>query len=134
LKDRSETNLVLGVQSGSLAEGVDYYDRSLTGAFIIGVGLPELSIENDLLKKHFDEKYAAGFQYAYLYPGMIRVIQSAGRVIRSEEDAGFIILVGKQYASPAYHSLLPREWYEYSIEELFTTEPAAEIRRFWNSF
>jgi DNA excision repair protein ERCC-2 len=134
LKERRETNLILGVQGGSLAEGVDYAGSSLDGAFIVGIGLPELSIENELLKAYFDEKYSAGFQYAYLYPGMIRVIQSAGRIIRSDEDAGFIILIGRRYATPAYSSLLPRDWYNYSLEEIITTDPVADIRAFWETY
>jgi DNA excision repair protein ERCC-2 len=133
LKGRRETNLILAVQGGSLAEGVDYAGSSLDGAFIVGIGLPELSLENELLKAYFDEKYSAGFQYAYLYPGMIRVIQSAGRIIRSDEDAGFIILIGRRYATPAYSSLLPRDWYNYSIEDLLTTDPVADIRAFWET-
>jgi len=133
LRERRSTNLILAVQGGSLAEGVDYSDNLLDGIFIVGVGLPELSLENELLKAHFDEKYSAGFQYAYLYPGMMRVIQSAGRLIRSADDIGFIILIGRRYATPAYNSLLPRDWYRYSIEELIASDAAAEVRAFWDS-
>jgi DNA excision repair protein ERCC-2 len=132
LKNGDDSKLILAVQGGSLAEGIDYAAHSLDGAFIVGIGLPELSLENELLKAYFEEKYSAGFQYAYLYPGMIRVIQSAGRVIRSENDTGFIILIGRRYAIPAYGSLLPRDWYDYSIEELINSDPAAEIEKFWN--
>lgn len=134
LKDRAQTNLILAVQGGLFAEGVDYADRPLTGAFIVGIGLPALSLENELLKNHFEEKYGAGFQYAYQYPGMVRVIQSAGRVIRSHEDAGFIMLIGRRYATTAYSSLLPRDWYAYSVDELVSADPVAEIGEFWDSF
>jgi len=131
LKEQSVSNLILAVQGGLFAEGVDYAEHSLSGAFIVGVGLPELSLENELQRAHFDEKHGAGFQYAYLYPGMNRVIQSAGRIIRSEKDMGFIILIGKRYASPEYYSLLPRDWYDYSVEELVSSDPTADIRDFW---
>ncbi len=125
------TNLFLAIQGGMFGEGVDYPGASLIGAFIVGVGLPEPTLENELLREHFAEKYEAGFEYAYLYPGMTRVIQSAGRVIRSESDSGLIVLIGKQFALPEYAALIPREWYDYSIEELAAADPYAAAREFW---
>lgn len=128
-----ETTLLMAVQGGLFGEGVDYPGASLIGAFIVGVGLPEPTLENELLKEHFAHKYEAGFEYAYLYPGMMRVVQSAGRVIRSENDAGLIVLIGKQFTLPEYAALIPREWYDYSIEELVVADPCAAAREFWES-
>jgi DNA excision repair protein ERCC-2 len=133
LKNADASNLILAVQGGFLAEGVDYPGAVLVGAFIVGPGIPEPSLENELLRAHFESRYEAGFDYAYLFPGMTRVIQSAGRVIRSEDDAGFIMLIGRRFSTPRYSALIPQDWYQYSVEELMCADPVTAIGAFWKS-
>ncbi len=123
--------LVLAVQGGIFAEGVDYPGEMLIGAIIVGPGLPKYTFEQELLRQYFQDRYGAGFEYAYLYPGMNRVVQSAGRVIRTETDRGIIALLGERFARPEYYSLFPGDWYRYSPNELIVKDYAEEIRRFW---
>ena len=82
---------------------------------IIGTGLPQVCLERELLKYYFDRKNLNGFDYAYLYPGMNKVLQSAGRVIRTREDRGVILLLDERFCSPDYKGLFPREWEEYVV-------------------
>jgi DNA excision repair protein ERCC-2 len=131
LTDSEQAHVVLAVQGGIFAEGVDYPGEMLIGAIIVGPGLPKYNYEQELMREYFQERYDAGFQYAYLYPGMNRVVQSAGRVIRREDDRGVIVLVGARFARPEYFSLFPRDWYVYSPKELIVKEYAEDIRRFW---
>ncbi len=131
LAERDESHLILAVQGGIFAEGVDYPGEMLIGAIIVGPGLPKYNFEQELMREHFQERYGAGFEYAYLYPGMNRVVQSAGRVIRTEDDRGIIALLGARFARPEYHSLFPHDWYVYSPKELIATDYAEEIRQFW---
>jgi len=131
LTQPEQNHLVLAVQSGIFAEGVDYPGEMLIGAIIVGPGLPKYDFEQELMREYFQERYGAGFEYAYLYPGMNRVVQSAGRVIRSENDRGIIALLGARFARPEYSSLFPRDWYIYSPKELIARDYAQEIRQFW---
>jgi DNA excision repair protein ERCC-2 len=124
-------HVILAVQAGIFAEGVDYPGEMLIGGIIVGPGLPKYDFEQELMRQYFDERYGAGFEYAYLYPGMNRVVQSAGRVIRSETDRGIIVLLGERFARPEYSSLFPSDWYVYSPSELIVKDYVDEIRRFW---
>jgi DNA excision repair protein ERCC-2 len=98
------------VMGGIFGEGIDLMGDRLSGAVVVGVGLPGLSLERELIRLHFEEKQMPGFNYSYLYPGMNRVFQAAGRVIRSEEDRGAILLVDTRYSLPQYVSLFPSDW------------------------
>ncbi len=124
-------NLILAVQGGIFAEGVDYPGEMLIGAFIIGPGLPQFSFEQELMKKYFQEHYTKGFEYAYLYPGMNRVIQSAGRVIRTMEDRGLIILIDQRFSTSYYNAIFPRGWYRVTPSELISSDYTREIKSFW---
>lgn len=97
------------VLGGVFGEGIDLLGERLCGAIITGVGLPGLSPERDLIREYFDTK-KCGFEYAYLYPGMNKVLQAAGRVIRSETDKGVIMLIDDRFATSRYYSLFPKEW------------------------
>ena len=99
------------VMGGIYSEGIDLVGRRLVGAVIVGVGLPGISDEREAIAAYFDEKEEEGRGYAYVYPGMNRVLQAAGRVIRSEEDRGAVILIDDRFASPEYRRLLPAEWH-----------------------
>jgi DNA excision repair protein ERCC-2 len=131
--------LVLAVQGGIFAEGVDYPGESLIGAIIVGPGLPRVSFEQELMRHYYDELFAddeggersRGFAYAYLYPGMNRVVQSAGRVIRSDTDRGVIVLLDRRFAQHPYLDLLPEHWYQYSPEELIVKDLEGELKKFW---
>jgi DNA excision repair protein ERCC-2 len=98
------------VMGGIFGEGIDLMGDRLSGAVVVGVGLPGLSLERELIRVHFEEKQMPGFNYSYLYPGINRVFQAAGRVIRSEEDRGAILLVDTRYSLPQYASLFPSDW------------------------
>jgi DNA excision repair protein ERCC-2 len=98
------------VMGGIFGEGIDLMGDRLSGAVVVGVGLPGISLERELIRVHYEEKQMPGFNYSYLYPGMNRVFQAAGRVIRSEDDKGAILLVDTRYSLPQYASLFPADW------------------------
>jgi len=98
------------VMGGVFGEGIDLTGDRLSGAVIYGVGLPGISPERDIIRDYFTETEQAGFEYAYLYPGINRVLQAAGRVIRSESDRGVVVLVDDRYKSYRYKSLFPVNW------------------------
>ncbi len=122
--------LLFAVLGGMYAEGVDYPGELLTGVYIVSPALPQVSFERELLRRYFDATEQAGFEYAYLQPGMTRVIQAAGRLIRSETDRGVIALLCQRFLQQPYASHLPRDWYHDSPLELVTRSPAAEIQKF----
>src|SRR5208283_3077081 len=110
-------------------EGVDYPGELLSAVFIVSPALPQVSFERELLRRYFEETEQAGFEYAYLQPGMTRVIQAAGRLIRGETDCGVIALLCRRFLQEPYVSHLPRDWYDGSPRELAAPDPAGEIRR-----
>jgi DNA excision repair protein ERCC-2 len=123
--------LLFAVLGGMYAEGVDYPGELLTGVYVVSPALPRVSFERELLRRYFDETEQAGFEYAYLQPGMTRVIQAAGRLIRSETDRGVIALLCQRFLQEPYVSRLPRDWYDESPLELITRSPAREIQNFF---
>ncbi len=131
--DRSP-NLLLAVTGGVLAEGVDLPYDALIGAIIVGPALPALSFERLLMQAHHQSKREAGFAYAMAYPGMQRVIQAAGRVHRTPEDRGVIVLLGARFAEPPFCDALPEHWYDHMPAELLTADLEqlrARLRQFW---
>jgi DNA excision repair protein ERCC-2 len=126
--------LLLAVSGGMYAEGVDYPGELLSGVFVVSPALPQVSFERELLRRYFDEKEEAGFHYAYLQPGMTRVVQAAGRLIRSETDRGVIALICRRFVEEPYASRLPRDWYEDTPMELVTNRPAEDIREFFEGY
>ncbi|MDQ3282583.1 MAG: hypothetical protein M3Q69_14375, partial [Acidobacteriota bacterium] len=134
LRDRPKRgNLILAVSGGMYAEGVDYQGDMLSGVMVVGPALPQVSFEQELLKHYYDEQYGSGFEYAYLIPGMTRVVQSAGRVIRSESDIGVIALLCKRFTQDPYTRYFPADWYEESPRELVTRKAASEVRSFFEA-
>ena len=111
----SSSTRAFAVMGGVFSEGIDLIGERLRGVAIITVGLPGLSHERNILKSHFQKKYNRGYEYAYIYPGMIKVVQSAGRVIRTEDDRGKILLMDKRFSLEPYKFLLPSHWkiYDY---------------------
>ena len=98
------------VMGGIYSEGVDLAGEELIGAVIVGIGMPALSYEREVIAEYFQEKYEEGKQYAYIYPGMNRVFQAAGRVIRREDDRGVIVLIDDRFDDPIYKKSLPKLW------------------------
>ncbi|MBN1918879.1 MAG: PD-(D/E)XK nuclease family protein [Verrucomicrobia bacterium] len=131
LRQERGNHVVLAVQGGIFAEGVDYPGGMLIGVIVVGPGLPRVSFEQELMREYYAERYEMGFEYAYLYVGMNRVIQSVGRLIRSEHDAGVAVLIGQRFTTPPYAELMPPDWYEGSPLELVTYDVAGDVARFW---
>ena len=128
--DNTDTLVGFAVMGGFFGEGIDLVGERLTGAAIVGVGLPGLSPERDQIRDHFDRTAASGFDYAYVFPGMNRVLQAAGRVIRSASDRGTILLVDERFAQARYRSLLPAEWQPVSVASELELKEA--LTTFWS--
>ena len=110
-KEQSPSYLVgFCVMGGIYSEGVDLTGESLIGAVIVGIGMPSLSYEREAIQEYYAEKYEMGKEYAYIYPGMNRVFQAAGRVIRREDDRGIIVLIDDRFDDPIYKKSLPALW------------------------
>lgn len=108
--ENEEGVLGFSVLGGHFGEGVDLPGERLIGAIIVGVGLPQLSPERNLIKNYFDACSMDGYGFAYVYPGFNRVLQAAGRVIRTENDRGVVVLIDSRYAMPPYIDMMPDQW------------------------
>ncbi|MDD4183855.1 MAG: helicase C-terminal domain-containing protein [Candidatus Izemoplasmatales bacterium] len=128
--ETTKTQVGLFVMGGVFAESIDLIGDMLSGVMIIGVGLPGLSPFNNILRSHFDEKFHQGFDYAYTYPGLNKVIQAVGRVIRTKTDRGVAVLVDDRFASPKYLRLYPREWSHMRVVKDMK-ELKSTINSFW---
>ena len=117
------------VMGGIFGEGIDLAGDRLSGAVIYGVGLPGISPERDIIRDYFNETDDAGYEYAYLYPGINRVLQAAGRVIRSEKDRGVVVLVDDRYRSYRYKSLFPASWKPVAVNS--KSELDRVLNKFW---
>lgn len=109
-EERKESLLGFCVMGGIFSEGIDLTEDKLIGAVIVGTGLPQVCREREILKDYFDQHGQRGFDYAYLYPGMNKVLQAAGRVIRTDEDRGVILLLDDRFYDRRYQETFPREW------------------------
>ncbi len=130
--DRGSTMVCFGVLGGIFSEGIDLKGDRLIGAIIIGVGLPQISIEQDIIMDYFQRKNGMGYENAYMYPGMNKVLQAAGRVIRSEEDSGMVLLIDERFSSRAYRDLFPRHWC-HCIRAGSSEKLKERLDNFWNS-
>jgi Rad3-related DNA helicase len=131
-KEREESLVSLCVMGGIFAEGIDLTEDRLIGAIIVGTGLPQVSLEKEVLQNYFDDTFGEGFLYAYLYPGMNKVMQSAGRVIRTVDDVGMIALLDDRFLNRDYTNTFPLEWKGAQVCSLDTVEQT--LRPFWESF
>lgn len=120
------------VLGGIFSEGIDLKNDSLIGAIIVGTGLPQVCNEREILKNYFDENGENGFDYSYRYPGMNKVLQAAGRVIRTAEDVGIIALLDERFHQLSYQKMFPREW-EY-FENVSVDSIGKRVERFWDSW
>lgn len=127
--DGRGTLVGLAVMGGVFGEGIDLVGARLSGAVVVGVGLPAVGLERELIRGYFDARLQAGFEYAYVYPGLNRVLQAAGRVIRSERDRGAVLLIDRRYGTAAYRELLPAGWRTAFVDGL--PELSRQLGRFW---
>ena len=111
-QNRGETLLVCGVHGGVLAEGVDYPGELAIGVFVVGPGLPRVELERELVRERFDAESGAGFEFAYLVPGLARAVQAGGRVLRGPDDVAAIVLLDRRFCEPQYFERLPAWWRE----------------------
>lgn len=130
--DPAETLVAFCVLGGIFSEGIDLRGTRLIGSMIVGVGLPQMNHEQELIKEYYDEKDNLGFAYAYQLPGMNKVLQAAGRVIRDTTDEGIVVLADRRFATRNYRQLFPNHWHQAknvnNINEL-----SSEIHRFWTT-
>lgn len=120
------------VLGGIFSEGIDLKADSLIGAVIVGTGLPQVCNEREILKNYFEGIGENGFDYAYRYPGMNKVLQAAGRVIRTAGDVGIIALLDERFLNASYRRMFPREWEKY--ETVTVDRVAKRVERFWNEW
>ena len=125
-----KTLLGFGVMGGIFGEGVDLAGDRLIGCAIVGVGLPQVSPRQEMLRRYYDAQNGAGFDYAYRWPGMNKVLQAAGRVIRTQEDKGVVLLLDDRFAQSEYARLFPKHWrhLEYLRD---TKELKKKLAEFW---
>lgn len=119
------------VMGGIFSEGIDLTGERLIGAAIVGTGLPQVGCEREILKNYYDEKAQNGFAYAYRYPGMNKVLQAAGRVIRTKEDRGVVLLLDERFLQREYLELFPQEWQGY--EKCTIKNAGQKIKAFWDN-
>lgn len=129
--EEETTDSVIGccVMGGIFSEGIDLREDRLIGAVIVGTGLPMVCNERELFKNYFEKKKGSGFDYAYLYPGVNKVFQAGGRVIRTAEDKGAVLLLDERFMQRQYRELFPREWEEYQVVDVGEMKEA--LREFW---
>lgn len=128
-KEREGNLLGLCVMGGIFSEGIDLTEEKLVGAFIVGTGLPQICYEREILRQYFEKKNGKGFDYAYLYPGMNKVLQSAGRVIRTETDRGVIFLLDERFLQRQCQEIFPREW--AGIKKCTLENISEQLEKFW---
>lgn len=129
-ESKNQPTLGLAVNGGIFAEGIDLEGDKLKGVFIIGVGLPKINVETDLIKDYFNAKIGKGYEYAYMYPGFNKVLQAGGRVIRSESDKGSIFLMDERFSNARYFKLYPNHWKNFKI--VYNRDDInSELEKFW---
>ena len=130
----SDDRSLLGfcVLGGIFSEGIDLRQDRLIGAVVVGTGFPQVCAEREILKQYFDKRGEDGFDYAYRYPGMNKVLQAAGRVIRTADDVGVVVLMDERFRTSAYRRLFPAEWSDNRFT--VSSEIGDKISRFWDEW
>ena len=128
--DPSKTTVGFAVLGGIFSEGIDFYSDKLIGAIVVGVGIPQISFERDLIKEHFESEEINGYEYAYVNPGITKIIQAAGRVIRSENDKGIIVFIDDRFTQYKYRNILKKQ---YKNNEFVNNERQIDylLEQFW---
>lgn len=129
-EDNERTLAGFVVMGGIFGEGIDLVGDRLTGAVVVGVGLPAICLERELIREYFEGSDGNGFEFAYLYPGMTRVLQAAGRVIRTENDKGVVLLIDERFIGSRYRSLFPKEWQPVNVSD--SEQLRKVLDRFWD--
>lgn len=132
--EEEEERTLIGfcVMGGIFGEGIDLKKDSLIGVIVVGTGLPQVCNEREILKDYFEQRGENGFDYAYRYPGMNKVLQAAGRVIRTAEDVGVIALLDERFLQFTYRKMFPREWENFEAVSVDTI--GKRVERFWDSW
>lgn len=128
---REQSFVGLCVLGGIFSEGIDLKAERLEGTIIVGTGLPMVCSEQEILMQYFADQGENGYDYAYQYPGMNKVLQAAGRVIRTAQDRGVILLLDDRFLRPEIQDLFPREWTEYGLVTRETV--GGWLKHFWES-
>jgi len=123
--------VLLAVQGGSLAEGVDCPGEALIGCVVVGPPLPPFDLEREEIRRYFDRRYGCGQAYASTYPAAARAFQAAGRVIRAPEDKGLLVFLDPRFLDPEFAACYPEGWFADSPRELVSDSILAELRAFW---
>lgn len=131
-EEGSGTLLGFCVLGGIFSEGIDLTEDKLIGAIIVGTGLPQVCFERELLKEYFDNQGQNGFDYAYRYPGMNKVLQAGGRVIRTTEDVGMVALLDERFLDMSYKKMFPKEWEHFEIVTVSNCQNV--LKNFWDGF
>ena len=134
LKESDTPKLLLAVMGGIFSEGVDFSGDMCIGVIIFSPALPQITFERELIRNYYDTKYGDGFNYAYLYPGINKVIQSVGRLIRSQQDKGIIVLAGERFADDEINQLLPDYWFKTEGDVVITEDYKQTLKAFWKRF
>ena len=127
----TKTLVGFAVMGGIFGEGIDLAGERLSGAAVVGAGLPGICPEREIIREYYAETNGRGFEYAYQYPGINRVMQAAGRVIRSSADRGAVLLIDTRFASPRYRSLFPSHWQLRTVRSI--GDLGKGLRGFWSS-
>ncbi|MBL7543289.1 MAG: ATP-dependent DNA helicase [Bdellovibrionaceae bacterium] len=133
LKNSVDPHILFAVQGGVFSEGVDYPGEMIIGAFIVGPPLPNFDLERESMRAYYEEHYQAGFDFAYVYPAMAKAVQAAGRVIRSENDKGLIVLMDNRFIQPSFAKAMPQDWYESDPREAVSEKILQDVTAFWRS-
>ncbi len=135
MKSADKPTLLLAVQGGIFSEGVDFPGEMLIGAFVVGPALPNFDFEREQIRQYYERSYDKGqaFNYTYVYPAMAKTIQSAGRVIRSENDKGIIVLMDSRFLETTYSETMPQGWFEQGAQELVSGKIISDVTDFWKS-
>ena len=120
------------VLGGIFGEGIDLREDRLIGVLIVGTGIPQVCSEREVIRDHFDTQGGQGYDYAYRYPGMNKVLQAAGRVIRTESDVGIVALLDERFLTPGYRALFPAGW--RSFERVRSDSAGDRVTRFWDEW
>jgi DNA excision repair protein ERCC-2 len=132
LRTRARPVIVFAVSGGVLSEGVDLPGDQLIGAFVVGPPLPAASPIRQEFRKYWEKRNGDGFNFAFVYPAMAKAVQAAGRVIRTPDDRGVVVLMDERFAEPSYASCMPADWFKESPRELVPKSLTGSIKDFWN--
>lgn len=127
--EREKTLIAFCVMGGIFGEGIDLKKEQLIGAVIVGTGLPQISNEREILMDYYEKRMGEGFDYAYRYPGMNKVLQAAGRVIRTIDDVGVIELLDERFLQSDYRNLFPKEWEKRLVCTVDSVD--SYLEKFW---